>query len=518
MKPEAMKGSQMKDTVGNVDSLPRAEVRIAGVAVASEFEPVRDPARTDEVVGEVALGTVDHVDEAVSAALVAFASWSKMAPHDRAKLLQAAAEDIAAETEDIAHLLTREQGKPVPESRIDVGGAAHILNYYADLAGSLDVETVFRDDERGTIYQGRRPAGVTGVIVPWNSPIYLAFLGIAPALMAGNTVVVKPSEFAPLALARALELLASRLPVGVVSSVPGRAEAGAAIARHRSVRKLFFTGSTATGQAVMRDAADNLKNISLELGGNDPALVLDSAVITEAMIDELVKGVFATSGQICFAVKRIYVHESHYENFLSRFVAAVDRINIGPGSDERTTMGPLNNRPQYDRVQALLDRARAEGATIRALGQRLDPDTWDQGLFVQPTVVTDMLPEAEIVTCEQFGPIIPIVPFSTVDDVVAYANATEFGLSASIWSADHEHALEVARRLECGSVFINAHRIGASDVSMPFGGFKMSGLGRGHGITALEGCLETQMIADYRDTSHFPPLANFDKETESGRS
>ena len=517
-----MKGSQMKDTVGSVESLPRAAVRIDGAAVASEFEPVHNPAQTGEVVGEVAVGTADHIDKAVGAALVAFASWSTMAPHERAKLLQAAAEDIAAETEDIAPLLTREQGKPVPESRIDVGGAAHILNYYAGLADSLVGDTVFRDDERGTIYQGRRPAGVTGVIVPWNSPTYLAFLGIAPALMAGNTVVVKPSEFAPLALARVLDLLAARLPVGVVSSVPGRGEAGAAIARHHSVRKLFFTGSTATGRQVMRDAADNLKNISLELGGNDPALVLDSAVITDAMIDELVKGVFTGSGQICFAVKRIYVHESHYEDFLTRFVAAVDRINVGPGSDDRTTMGPLNNRPQFDRVQALLDRTRADGATVRVLGKQLDPDTWDQGLFVQPTVVTDMDPGAEIVTCEQFGPVIPIVPFSCDDEAVEHANATEFGLAASIWSADHEHALEVARRLECGSVFINAHRIGASDVSMPFGGFKMSGLGRGHGVAALEGCLETQMIADYRDAARFPPLANFDNraadQTEGGRS
>ena len=505
----------MKDTVGSVDALPRAEVRIDGAGVASEFEPVRNPARTDDVVGEVAVGSADHVDEAVGAALAAFATWSTVDPHDRAKVLRAAAEDIAAETEDIAHLLTREQGKPVPESRIDVGGAAHILNFYAGLADSLTGDAVFRDDERGTIYQGRRPAGVTGVIVPWNSPIYLAFLGIAPALMAGNTVVVKPSEFAPLALARVLDLLADRLPVGVVSSVPGRAEAGAAIARHPSVRKLFFTGSTATGQQVMRDAASNLKNVSLELGGNDPAIVLGSAVITDAMIDELVKGVFTTSGQICFAVKRIYVHASHYEDFLSRFVGAVDRITVGPGSDQRTTMGPLNNRPQFNRVQALLDRAREDGATVRALGQRLDPDAWDEGLFILPTVVTDMAPDAEIVTCEQFGPVIPVIPFGDDDEAVSRANATEFGLSASVWSDDHQHALEVARRLECGSVFINAHRIGASDVSMPFGGFKMSGSGRGHGVTALDACLETQMIADYRDTTRFPPLDNFNGPSTS---
>lgn len=490
----------------DVRAVPRAAVRIAGVEVASVLIPVRNPARTDQVVGEVALGTAADVDRAVDAARAAFGRWSATAPMQRAERLRAAARQIAGRVDEIAEVLTLEQGKTLAESAIDVGGAARILDYYADLAGTLEHDEVFREDHRGTIYLGRRPMGVTGVIVPWNSPVYLALLGVAPALIAGNPVVVKASEYAPLALGMVLDILADALPEGVVSSVPGDAEAGAAIARHPLIRKLFFTGSTKTGQQVMRDAAGNLKSLSLELGGNDPAIILESARITDTLVDELVKGVFTTTGQICFAVKRIYVHESHYRDFLERFLAATATIVVGRGQDPRTTMGPLNNRPQFDRVQGLLDRIRASGATLHTVGEQLDPTGWDSGLFVLPTVVTDVPPDAEIVTCEQFGPIIPVVSFADDDEVVAHANATEFGLAASVWTEDRAHALAVARRLQCGSVFVNVHRVGASDVSMPFGGFKMSGSGRGHGVPALHGCLEMQAIADYTDVSGFPDV------------
>ncbi|OMQ16146.1 hypothetical protein A7K94_0204565 [Modestobacter sp. VKM Ac-2676] len=390
------------------------------------------------------------------------------------------------------------------ESRVDVGGAAHILGYYTGLADHLAEDRVFRSDARGTVWSGRRPMGVTGVIVPWNSPVYLAFLGIAPALLAGNTVVVKPSELAPLTLSAVLEILAGNLPEGVVGVVPGGAEAGAAIAAHHGIRKVFFTGSTATGQQVMRAAAGNLKNISLELGGNDPAIVLESAVVDDRLVDELVQSVFTASGQICFNVKRIYVHRSHHDEFVARYTAAVDRLVVGDGLDPRSTMGPVNNRPQFERVTALLERTRAEGATVTTLGTALDPAGWEDGYFLLPSVVTDVRPGAELVACEQFGPVVPVLPFDSDDEVVDLANDTEFGLAASVWSEDREHALRVARRLESGSVFLNVHRIGASDVSMPFGGFKGSGIGRGHGITALEACTELQTIADHVDVSGFP--------------
>lgn len=483
---------------------PEAPVLVAGERLASRHRPVVNPARTSEVVGQVAIGTADHVDLAVAAASAAFPGWAGLTVHERSARLATAAAAITAIAGPLAELLTREQGKVLWESRVDVGGAAHILGWYTQQADELAEDRVFRQDARGTVWTGRRPMGVTGVIVPWNSPVYLAFLGIAPALLAGNTVVVKPSEFAPLALAGVLEVLAGHLPAGVVNVVPGGAEAGAAIAAHPRVRKVFFTGSTATGQSVMRAAAGNLKNISLELGGNDPAIVLESARVTDRMVDELVRSVFTASGQICFNVKRIYVHRDHHREFLDRYTAAVDRLVVGDGMDPRSTMGPVNNRPQFDRITALVERTRDSGAAVTTVGSRLDPAGWDDGLFLLPSVVSDVPPGAEVVTCEQFGPVVPVLPFDTDDAVIGYANDTEFGLGASVWSEDREHALRVARRLESGSVFLNVHRMGASDVSMPFGGFKGSGIGRGHGLTALEACTELQTIADYVDVSGFP--------------
>ncbi|MFD0818065.1 aldehyde dehydrogenase family protein [Micromonospora zhanjiangensis] len=485
-------------------STDRAAVVVAGKPVASQFQPVHNPARTDEVVGEVAVGTAAHVERAVAAAADAFPGWSATPATRRAELLLAAADDLADHVDELATLLTREQGKVRWESMIDVGGAAKILRYYTGLADRLAADEVFRRDDRGTVHLGRRPVGVTGIIVPWNSPVYLAFLGLAPALLAGNTVVVKPSEYAPLALGRVLDVLAAHLPAGVVNIVPGGAEAGSALVAHPRVRKVFFTGSTATGQQVMRGAAGNLKNLSLELGGNDPAIVLPSARVDDRLVDELVRAVFTLSGQICFDVKRIYVHRSRYADFVERYLDAVDRIVVGDGLDPASTIGPVNNRPQFERVRDLIERTRAAGATVRTVGRKLDPEGWDRGLFLLPSVVTDVEPGAEIVGCEQFGPVVPVLPYDTDEQVVAYANDTEFGLSASVWGEDREHALSVARRLECGSVFLNVHRLGASDMTMPFGGFKGSGIGRGHGMYSLDACTELQVIADYVDVSGFP--------------
>ncbi|MCZ2827564.1 aldehyde dehydrogenase family protein [Modestobacter sp. VKM Ac-2986] len=491
-------------TAAGVADAHESAVLVAGERLDADSQPVVNPARLHEVVGRVALGTAAHVDRAVTAAAAAFPAWSRMSPHERADRLSAAADAVSAAAGPLAELLTREQGKVLWESRVDVGGAAHILRYYTGLADRLAEDEVFRSDARGTVWSGRRPMGVTGVIVPWNSPVYLAFLGISPALLAGNTLVVKPSELAPLTLSAVLTVLAENLPEGVVNVVPGGGEAGAAIAEHHGIRKVFFTGSTATGQQVMRAAAGNLKNLSLELGGNDPAIVLESATVDDGLVDELVQSVFTASGQICFNVKRIYVHRSHHADFVERYTAAVDRLVVGDGLDPRSSMGPVNNRPQFERIQGLLERTRAAGATVTTLGSKLDPDGWDDGYFLLPSVVTDVAPGAELVTCEQFGPVVPVLPFDSDDEVVGLANDSEFGLAASVWSRDREHALGVARRLESGSVFLNVHRIGASDVSMPFGGFKGSGIGRGHGINALEACTELQTIADHVDVSGFP--------------
>jgi aldehyde dehydrogenase len=487
--------------------LPQAPVRVAGAVLGAPMSPVCNPARTHQVVGEVANGEAGHVDAAVAAARRAFTGWAALTPAERAAALRAAAASLQGETERLAVLLTREQGKVLWESRLDVAGAAHILGYYAGLAPVLD-DRVFRQDARGTVWLARRPMGVAGVIVPWNSPIYLAFLGIAPALMAGNPVVVKPSELAPLALSEVLRLLAEQLPPGVVNTVPGGAEAGAAIAGHPDVGKVFFTGSIATGRQVMRTAAGNLKRLSLELGGNDPALILRDATIDDRLVDELVRAVFTLSGQVCFNVKRIYVHEARYPEFVERYCRAVDALVVGDGLDPAVTMGPLNNRAQFERVSALLERSAAQGE-VHTLGRKADPASWTDGYFLLPSVVTGLPPDAELVGCEQFGPVIPVLAFTDDDEAVRLANGTDFGLAASVWSDDRAHARQLASRLEAGSVFLNVHRIGASDVSMPFGGFKQSGLGRNHGEAALDSCTELQTIADYTDVSGFPGPETF---------
>ncbi len=486
-----------------------ADVYVAGKKVSAGRQVVRNPARISEVVGHVALGTAAHVDAAVTAATGAAPLWADMRASDRADSLEAAAVVLTSRIDSLAELLTREQGKTLWEARADVAGAVSVLRYYADLSRALDTDEVFRSDERGTICSGRRPIGVAGVIVPWNSPAYLGFLAIAPALAGGNTVVVKPSELAPLALSELASTLADCLPPGVLSVVPGAGEPGAALAAHPQVRKILFTGSTETGRSIMRAAAGTLKNLSLELGGNDAAVVLESATISDELVTELMLGTFAISGQVCFSVKRIYVHRSHWTTLVEKYCDAVDRLVVGNGLDPSVSMGPLNNRRQYERVQGLLTDAQDRGADVRALGRKADEASWPEGYFLLPHVVTGLPDSAPLVAEEQFGPAVPIIAFDHDDEAVAAANGTEFGLAASVWSDDDAHAMSVARRLQCGTVFRNVHRAGASDVTMPFGGVKQSGIGRMHGLAALEACTELQIVANYQDVTHLsrPPWA-----------
>lgn len=480
------------------------EVAIGRRVISAPLKPVLNPAHCDEIVGAVAQGTVGHIEEAVHVAISAGAEWSAVSIDTRRQRLIDAADAIESRIEELALLLTREQGKTRLEAEFDVRGAAVSLRYYADLATEALGDRTFRENDSTTILLGKRPIGVTGVIVPWNSPVHLAFLGIAPSLAAGNAVVVKPSSMAPLALGKTLEIVADLLPAGVINVVPGSGDVGAAIAAHPGVRKIFFTGSTETGKKIMEAAASNLKRLSLELGGNDPAIVLASATITEKLALEVLRGTFALSGQVCFGIKRIYVHRSRYDDFVREFTSVAERITVGDGTNEVVTMGPVNNRQQFDRVHDLIGAARESGATVAEAGTVADPASWDSGYFIRPTIVTGISAHHSLVVEEQFGPVVPIIAFEDEDEVVGLANGTEFGLAASIWTDDISHAFELAPRIQAGSVFINAHRAGVSDVSTPFGGFKQSGLGREHGLAALDACLETQVIGEYRDVSGFP--------------
>ncbi|MEX0698954.1 MAG: aldehyde dehydrogenase family protein [Acidimicrobiia bacterium] len=462
---------------------------------AVELRAVLNPARRTEVVGHYPAATARHADAAVAAATSAFAAWSTSTASQRAEMMLAAADALEDGNEERAELLTREHGKTLSEAAHDVAGASKILRYYAGLASRLN-EPQQTESELGRIEKRLRPMGPMAVIVPWNAPVYLAYLMIAPALLAGNTVVVKPPSYTPLALWDTLSILDQQLPDGVVNVVPGSgAEVGGALARHPKIRGIRFTGSTETGKELMRQAADTVKNIGLELGGNDPAIVLEGATISDQLISEVLRGVYAGTGQICYNIKRLYVHQSHHDEFVSRFTAAVSDLTVGNGLDSEVTMGPLNNEAQYRFVNELIDRTKSAGAHVDTVGTRHSSTDWDQGWFVLPSVVTGLSHGDELVECEQFGPVVPIIPFETPEEAVTMANESEFGLAASVWDDDVDHAFEVAGAIEAGTVFVNVHRIGASDVAMEFGGFKQSGIGRGHGWVAVEECSELQVIA-----------------------
>jgi len=323
---------------------------------------------------------------------------------------------------------------------------------------------------------------------------------LGPALMAGNTVVIKPSTYSPLALTKILKGAAKLLPVGVLNIVLGSgATVGEAMVSHPKVRKLTFTGSTEVGTGIIRSSANTIKNVSMELGGNDAAIILKDADINDRLINELVKGVFIGCGQICYGVKRIYVQHEKYNEFVERFVQAASSYKVGPGLDPQSTMGPVNNESQYKMVQQLISEAEENGATVTTVGEFVEGLNPADGYFILPTIVTNVKQDDPIVQSEQFGPVIPILPFDSEEEAISMANDTEFGLGNSVWTNDVERGFKIARKLQSGSVFVNIHRVGASAVNMPFGGFKQSGIGRGHGVEALYEQMELQALIHRTD-------------------
>jgi len=495
-----------------IDSSVVSEPAVARVLIDGEHldvptAPVINPARVSEVVGSYALGTAREVDLAARAAAAAFPSWSARPAADRGEQLLDAASEMAALVPGWAQTLTREVGKVLPESRRDAAGAVTLSRYFASLGPEVDAERPVRLPHAGHGVLRHVPSGPAGIITPWNTPIYLTFLAVAPALIAGDTVVVKPPEDAPLAVTAALSALARALPPGVLNIVPGRGrEAGAALTEHPAIRKILFTGSVRTGKSVLRAAADTVKNVGMELGGNDAALILRDAQIGPELIRELIAGVFAMSGQVCYAVKRIYVDAARFAEFTAAFTEMASRIVVGDGLDPRSTIGPVTTRAGYDKVLALRTSCESAGAEVRILGTKLDPAGWEEGYFVLPTVVTGLAPDAPLVTAEQFGPIIAILPFADEDEAVRLANDTEFGLGASVWSADAGRAWRLARRIEAGSVFVNVHRVGASPMSVPFGGFKQSGAGRNHGLESVFACMEQQAVVEFDRPADIPGI------------
>jgi acyl-CoA reductase-like NAD-dependent aldehyde dehydrogenase len=455
---------------------------------------VRNPSRRSEIVGTVREATSADVDAAARAAAAALRGWAATPASERAAALERAAARIEAEADALGRTLAQEAGVPLAEAAREAGGAARLLRNAAALASTLEPAEDHLTSDGGRIRVGRRPIGVVAGIVPWNAPLGLSAQKIGPALVAGNAVVVKPSPLAPLAVTRLLDLVAQELPPGLLSVVNGGGETGTALIAHPLVRKVSFTGGGETARHIMRAAADRLAKVHFELGGNDPAVVLDDADLDLAA-ERIAQTAYRRAGQICYAVKRVYVPQRTAADFTDRLRAHVDALAIGEAIDPRTTMGPVNNARQYETVTALAERARSAGRSVLELGAPLDETPWDQGWYLRPALVPDAAHEDELVTVEQFGPLLPVIAYRHEEDAIAMANDTEYGLGSSVWSADPDHALSVAERIEAGVTFVNGHVLSPDAFRLvPFGGVKQSGIGWENSRAGLEEYLEFHSI------------------------
>lgn len=435
---------------------------------AGRSVPIANPA-TLETVGLMPATSPSELDETVAAACRASrSSWASDSDLRR-RSLDRCADILSVHMDELASLLSLEQGKPVAAARGEINIAIRIARYYATLP---DRRETIRANDRERIEAVRGPIGAVALIVPWNFPITILFMKLGPALWAGNTVVIKPAPTTPLSTLQLAALVSEALPPGVLNTVTGDATVGEALVGHADIRKVSFTGSTTTGQRVMQTAASTLKRLTLELGGNDAAIVLD-----DASPDEIAPRIFASAfnnaGQLCVAVKRLYVHERIYPQMVERLQQLARDLKVGPGADPSTQMGPVNNRPQFERVRDLLDDARRRGGDVFDDGRSL-PDL--PGHFLRPAVVTGLDASARLVSEEQFGPALPVMSFSAVESAIAQANASQYGLGASVWSADLDRATDIAIRLEAGNLYVNHHAI-PPDPEIPFGGVKSSGFG-----------------------------------------
>lgn len=453
----------------------------------ADGRPIPDAA-TRETIAYAPVHTVDDLDAAIAAARAAQPAWAALGHGERSRILNFIADEIEANAEELAVLLSREQGKPLdgPNARFEVGACAAWTRNAADTP--LEPEVVFEDgDARAELHY--EALGVVGAIGPWNWPMMISVWQMAPSLRMGNTVVVKPSEYTPLSVLALVEVFNRHLPDGVLTAISGDREVGAAIAAHPGLDKIMFTGSTATGRKIVESSAHNLARLTLELGGNDAGIVLPGTDVA-AIAENLFWGCFINSGQTCASLKRLYVHESVHDEVIEALAEMARTMPMGRGLDEGNVLGPLQNEKQFDIVSRLVDDARARGARVVAGGEpapELGP------LFYRATVVTDIDDGSPLVDEEQFGPVIPVVKYSDVEDAVARANASEQGLGASVWSSDPDEAVAVARRIQAGTVWINQH--GALNPNIPFGGTKASGYGHEFGIHGLKALSAPKVIS-----------------------
>lgn len=451
-----------------------------------------NPARPDELVGHAASASAGDVDAAVRAAHAAFPAWSALSYAERAAHLSKIADDLIADEADVTYrsrLFCREHGKIIKETLLEMTRLGDRFRQSAAYADRLAIDDTVAGPPFDTIIT-RQPRGVAALIVPWNWPLSILGAKLPQALMAGNTVVVKPSHNSALAPSLTLAKIAALLPPGVINVITGSAsEIGDPLVTHPLVRFVNFTGSVDIGRHVMRKAAENITPVTLELGGNDAAIVCQDAELDPGAFMRMYMGAFMSSGQICMALKRLYVHRSRYDEVVDGLTATCNRMIIGDGLLDETNMGPVNNEKQLGVVTDMIDQARSAGADLKELGQVPDEDLYRKGYFQRPTLVYDPDQDLDIVKEEQFGPALPIMPFDTEDEAVAMANDSRFGLCSSVWTADRDRAVALSRRLEAGYTYLNAHGPAAQDGRGPFGGFKQSGIGRNLGY---EGVIQFQ--------------------------
>ncbi|KEA65221.1 Aldehyde dehydrogenase [Marinobacterium lacunae] len=454
--------------------------KVAGHGAAFD---VINPA-TEAAIASGRMASVEQLDQAVAAARQAFQSWRKTSDAERTALLHKVADRIEANADELARIIVQEQGKPLFLAQMEVGGAIAWTRYNADL--EIPVKLI-EDSEHKRIEGHRKPLGVVASITPWNWPLMIAIWHIIPALRTGNTVVCKPSGLTPLNTLRLVEIINEVLPAGVVNLVTGEREIGEAISAHSGIDKVIFTGSTPTGQNIMANASGNLKRLTLELGGNDAAIVLPGTDV-DAVAEGIFQTAFLNMGQTCAALKRLYVHDSLYDALCAKLAEIANAQVVGDGLAEGTSFGPVQNANQFQRVKELVEDAKARGGRILSGGAPVD----GKGYFYPPTIVADVSNGVRLVDEEQFGPALPVIRYSDIDEAIRLANDCPFGLGGSVWGPDLAQANSIARQLECGTVWINGH----AEVlpHAPFGGCKLSGVGVEFGVEGLLEYTQLQIV------------------------
>jgi acyl-CoA reductase-like NAD-dependent aldehyde dehydrogenase len=448
-------------------SMKTYTMTIGGQQVASTTSTeVLDPS-TGQPFARAYDATRAHLDDAVAAAQAAFPAWSALTHRERGDALRATAGVLETHADEVAELIMREAGKPVAKGRSELVSSLKWMGMDAEI--ELPVE-VLRDNDKWRVELHRKPLGVVGAITAWNYPILLAFLKLGPALVTGNTVVLKPSPYTPIATLRVVELAQEVLPPGVLNCVAGGNALGQWLTEHPGIRKVTFTGSMATGKKVMASAASNLKKVTLELGGNDAGILLDDIDLAATAKDLFWAG-FANCGQVCASLKRLYAPASRYDEVVDALVEVGKTVKVGPGTEEGVEMGPIQNAMQLRVVREMVEDAVAKGATIAYQGEAPEG-----GYFYPVTILRDVPDDAAIVQKEAFGPVLPILRYETEDEAIRRANDSEYGLGGSIWGKDLERANALVGRLEAGNVWVNDHPSMGPDI--PWGGIKQSGLGK----------------------------------------